>query len=348
MNKKALLSVLLLLALTVPARAQAPQGKSLAIFISGLSGSRQFQVYFKDASDKLAPVLRDNGYPEIYRFSETPGGGSSEFRADRDTLQKTLSEIAARGPYENVFVWVAGHGNGRDDETELHLPGQDVSYKELMGWLDQVPAKAGIFALAVPQGQAWIKTLARPGRVIAAGGGLREYDFIPWMFLRHFPSSFFSTAKSAGEVSAPRRTNLRDVFVEAQKKSQAWYRDNHLQPTELALLDADGDGKAESLFDPSQLPEPSAPSLEEAVSGPVPPERENLKIKAVDLSSFGSSAPKALSAAGDGTVLAPAVIESEPYPGAGEASEEREELPDSREAGKISFLISQGGEGHEF
>lgn len=330
----------------------AQPAKSVAVLVTGLSGSRQFQTYFQDSVNKLVPVLKASGYSAIYRFSETPGSSERDEAADREVLEKRLNELASAGPYENVFVWVAGHANGRDEEALLHLPKQDVSYKDLMGWLNQIESKRSVYALAVPQGQAWIKALAKPGRVIAAGSGLREYDFIPWMFLRHFPASFKSTARIPEGETAGAQTSLKDVFVEAQKKSQAWYRDNHLQPTELAYLDGDGDGSGEALFDPAMLPAPEEPSLEETQPLPPPSERSKIKAKAVDLSALGSrvqdeddkSVKIDEQSLDGGTLLAP----QEEAPSAPPAKTyDFETLPDSREAEAVLFTISRGGERYE-
>jgi len=332
--------------------ADTPPAKSIAVLVTGLSGSRQFQTYFQDSVNKLVPVLKASGYSVLYRFSEAPGNSEQGETASRDALEKKLTELAAAGPYENVFVWVAGHANGRDEESLLHLPKQDVSYKDLTGWLNQIESKRSVYALAIPQGQAWIKALAKPGRVIAAGSGLREYDFIPWMFLRHFPASFKSTARIAEGEAAGTRTSLKDVFVEAQKKSQAWYRDNHLQPTELAYLDGDGDGSGETLFDPAMLPEPDEPSLEEAQPLPASQERSKMKAKAVDLSALDSrvrdeedkSAKIGGQSSDGGTLLAP----QKEVPDAPRAKTyDFETLPDSREAEEVLFTISRGGERHE-
>lgn len=332
--------------------ADTPAPKSIAVLVTGLSGSRQFQTYFQDSMNKLVPVLKASGYSGIYRFSEAPVTSEQGEIANRDVLENRLKELASEGPYENVFVWVAGHANGRDEESLLHLPKQDVSYKDLMGWLNQIESKRSVYALAVPQGQAWIKALAKPGRVIAAGSGLREYDFIPWMFLRHFPASFKSTARIAQGETAGTRTSLKDVFVEAQKKSQAWYRDNHLQPTELAYLDGDGDGSGETLFDPAMLPEPGESSLEETAPVSAPAERSKMKAQAVDLSAIDPRGreedDKSAKIGGQdpegGTFLAT----QKEVPDAPRAKTyDFEALPDSREAEGVLFTISRGGERHE-
>ena len=42
--------------------------------------------------------------------------------------------------------------------------------------------------------------------------------------------------------------SLQDIFVETQQKIHQWYQDNNLHCTELALMDADGDGKGQPLL----------------------------------------------------------------------------------------------------
>lgn len=335
-----------------PVFADAAAPKNVAILITGLSGSRQFQSYFRDSVEKLVPILEASGYSGIYRFSEKPEVSQDADLVTRENLQNRLKSIAEQGPYENVFVWIAGHANGRDEESFLHLPEQDVSYKELMGWLEAIDSKRSLFALAIPQGQSWIKALAKPGRAVVAGSGLREYDFIPWMFLRNFPGAFQNTARFSAGESGPLVTSLKDVFVEAQNKSQAWYRDNHLQPTELAYLDADGDGLGEALFDPAALPEPEEPTLQVPEAPPVPAERGKLKAKAVDFSSIELRADHAenkkyeikVPEPADGMVLADKNTAAPPAPS---KAYDFEMLPDSKEAQKILFTISRGGERHD-
>ena len=351
-SKVCLCALFFLLSAQTPLQlfAEPVRGRNLALLITGLSGSHQFQGYFSDSVEKISEVLRVNGYPDeaIYRFSETPGTRANDFVSDKEHLEQKLKELAASGDYENVFIWIAGHANGRDEESLIHLPKQDVSYKELMGWIEPLSAKRMILALAIPQGQAWIQRFGKPGRIIAAGSGLREYDFIPWMFLRLFPAMFQATAGEMQPGSLSVGTSFKDVFVESQKRSQAWYRDNHLQPTELAYLDADGDAKGETLFDPETLTEPSDPILEIPKVLPASRDRGSLKAKAVDLSALNKAVEAdvlkvrekkaALPAEGKtGTLLATAERQVVVNKGL-----KLEALPDAQEAAKVIFLISGG------
>ncbi len=332
-----------------PLFAEPVQGRNLALLITGISGSHQFQGYFNDSISKLSEVLRANGYrdADIYQFSESPGTRANDFVSDKEHLEQKFKELAGRD-YENVFIWIAGHANGRDEESLMHLPKQDVSYKDLMGWIEPISAKRMVLALAIPQGQAWIQKMGKPGRLIAAGSGLREYDFIPWMFLRLFPAMFQATSGELQPGSLTMGTSFKDVFVESQQRAQAWYRDNHLQATELAYLDADGDGKGETLFDPESLPEPADPSLEAPKALPASGDRGRLKAKAVDLSALNKAeeadlvkiAEKTASEPiknKDGTLLA--------TPGAQTVVNKAlklETLPDAQEASKVIFFISGG------
>jgi hypothetical protein len=86
--------------------------------------------------------------------------------------------------------------------------------------------------------------------VVIAGNGLRVYDFLPLHFLRFFPSTLSRGVSEDPFAPRPKADvfSLRDALEDVQKRILFWYRVNRLHQTELALFDADGDGRGESLF----------------------------------------------------------------------------------------------------
>lgn len=232
---------------------EPPQGK-LGLFITGLSGDNTFKNYFEDASRRLRELLVSNGYQreELVRFSDSEENNQLWNQAEisrKENLRKFFKEISQRKtPFENAFIFIAGHANGRDEEAVLHLPGEDIVYRELMEEIDTLPAKQMIIVIATPQGMIWIQKLSRPGRVIVVGNGYREYDFLPMLFLRFFPAMFQeipnSPKNSSNEWS---QISLKDAFTRTQRKVRHWFQDNHLRMTERAFINANGDKKGKSL-----------------------------------------------------------------------------------------------------
>ena len=244
----------LLMGLTGAQAEGSVPGEKLGLFITGLSGSHQFQTYFNRAPEYFRQSLLWNGYrkEELIKFAEDKQGGqewgASEVAYKKDLLGY-LDQLAQRKtPYEEAFIFIGGHANGRDEEAMLHLPGEDLRYQDLMDKLDAIPAKHLILIVAAPQGEAWIERLAKPHRVIVAGNGYRQYDFIPMQFLRYFLEMFVRGVPRLAPGQKLRAPSLLDIFVETQQKIRRWYKNNNLYCTELALIDADGDGKGESLF----------------------------------------------------------------------------------------------------
>jgi hypothetical protein len=230
-----------------------PKKGSLAVLITGLSGEKDLSDDFNRAASRMKEFLLRNGYveDEIFRFSKLSGhegdGWHKQQTATRKNLEGFFKAQAGRSsPYEKYFLFIAGHANGRDEEAMFHLPGPDVSYKDLIQWVGAVPAQHMMGVFAASQGQTWIEKLSKPGRILIAGNGLRSSDFIPLEFLRFFPK-MIATPKIV-EYGAADRRSLGDVFWESQVKVQTWYFENNLHPTELALLDANGDKKGSTLI----------------------------------------------------------------------------------------------------
>jgi hypothetical protein len=241
---------------TQPSYAAESAGASnLAIFISGLPGGEKYKNSIQVAFQLLQNVLLENGFDrkQMVRFSPEPSGakewGEDHF-SRKAALEETMAEFAKYdGIYDTVFVFIAGHANGRDEDAKFHIPGEDISYQIMMKWIDAIPARKMILVLAISQGHIWIELLAKPGRIVIAGNGLREFDFMPVVFLRLFPYAFLNVANAQRKDSAQKtvEVSLRDAFIETQKGVANWYFFNQLRPTESALVDADGDGKGDKI-----------------------------------------------------------------------------------------------------
>lgn len=224
---------------------------NLGIFITGLSGELSYKTYLAEGVAKFERFLLSNGYHsgEFVEFSETgeaetaSAAGKKVMAATKENLKKFFEEQAEKkAAYENVFLFIAGHANGHDENAVFHLPGQDVNYAQFFEWIEKIPAKKILIVHGASQGDVWIKKLSGADRVIITGSGDRKVDFIPIVFLRTFPKVLTSNQPGAMTIS------LKDAFIETQRKVQNWYWTEELHPTEIAMIDADGDGKGESLI----------------------------------------------------------------------------------------------------
>ena len=185
--------------LTLPCAMGAPvpvkSGDNFAFFLTGLPGNNQFKIHMAEAVKSLREVLRANGYSaqQMVLFSEKPASGDLWGKnevATKEGIEEFLKDTHKRlKPYDRAFIFICGHANGRDEEALFHLPGPDMMYQTLMEGIDGIPAKEMTVVVIASQGHAWIRKLGRPGRVIIAGNGLRQFDFIPMLFLRFFPKN---------------------------------------------------------------------------------------------------------------------------------------------------------------
>jgi hypothetical protein len=227
-----------------------PEGSKLGLFIYGISGAGKYKKINDRSWDKLSSLLLVNGYrtDEIWRFSESPAlepkWGGDEVN-DQRNIGDFLREISERKtPYEEVFIYISGHANGRDEKAKFHTSGEDVSYEKLMRWIDKIPAKNIVIVLALSQGHVWISELSRPGRIIIAGTGMRKFDMMPLVFSSIFPSIFEASAQAFD-----REVSLKEAFIKTQYFVRKWYQVRDLYITETALLDDEGKGQGKDYLD---------------------------------------------------------------------------------------------------
>jgi hypothetical protein len=265
--QKKFLRMLLILGLGIffsTENALAETKPRLALFITGLSGTHATEVNFQKAVEDLRAFLLLNGYqPEqLVRIADEKGLDlpeklwAVEKLATKQNLAKYLDEVAQKDTvFENVFIFISGHANGRDEEAMFHLPGDDMAYKDLMAGIQNIRARQMMMVVAASQGTAWVENLSSPERIIVVGNGLREFDSMPMLFLRTFPELLRKFPRSEGELSETSEASvtLLEAFTESQRRVLHWYRENGLHTTEMAILDADGDKKAETLLRPEAM-----------------------------------------------------------------------------------------------
>lgn len=242
--------------------SEIPSAERLAIFISGLSGNHEFKTHFQDALKRMNEALLHKGYKkeEMVLFFEKPVKDSRWNHpqiTNKENLLQFFDQLEkANHQYSEVFIYVIGHADGFDENAMFHLPGDDMSYSQLMKAMDKVQARQMIVVIAASQGEAWIQNFSRRSRILIIGSGNRQFDFIPLVFLRFFPESLEKAGlpipqeqiEKNKEVPQFYPDSLFDAFFETQEKIIAWYRNNKLHKTEIAMLDGDGDKKAESFI----------------------------------------------------------------------------------------------------
>jgi len=255
-NCIALLSgaVFLFQLMTPHARAES-EPQNLGLFILGKPGTHGFDGLFDSAHQSLSRVLAMNGFDEETAqmvFNENPSIGKNHYSCDRASLEKNISAAAKRGSYDSVVLFIAGHANGRDEDAFFHLPGQDIRYQELIDLIQQIHAKHWIVVVAAAQGQVWVKEFSGKNRIVIAGNGQREFDFMPVQFLTLFPRMFEQASlwhvQNAAAEAAPKPISLAEVFFLTARAVHRWYADNNLLATEEPVLEADGDGTAVSVW----------------------------------------------------------------------------------------------------
>jgi hypothetical protein len=198
--------------------------------VVGAEGEPEFAANFAKAAKAWEASARRGAaqYTAI-------GLGSESQPSDRARLQTWISE---RVPEGNEAIWIVylGHGTFDGREARLNLRGDDVTAKELSGWLNSV-RRPVVFIHGGSASAPFISALSAPGRIIVTAtrsGSEMNYA----RFGERFASA---VTEASADIDQDGQTSLLEAFVTAAQQVHAFYTENSRLATEHALLDDNGD-----------------------------------------------------------------------------------------------------------
>jgi hypothetical protein len=235
-----------LLAVTaaVPEFAHA-QARTHVLIVAGIGGTAQFRESFHAEASKIYTALTEqHGIPTddvVYlgeRVDVAPGMISEQ--STRANVLKVLGEIAQRaGTNDRLLVILIGHGTESNGESQLNLPGPDLTPSDFQLASIAFPTQQLALVLTGSAGGGWVRPLAGPNRIIiSATRSSREQNATRF-------GQFFADA-IAGEgadLDHDGRISLLEAFIYARQEVARHYSNENLMLSEHAVLEDDGDGQ---------------------------------------------------------------------------------------------------------
>jgi hypothetical protein len=175
---------------------------------------------------------------------QSPAFGPNAIACTRESLKKTLADIASAAGHIDRFVfYYTGQANRAANTLRLNLRGQDIVHEELVQWLGTVKARQKLIILDCPCAGLALKDLADPNTIIVCSARSDQYDSPRF-------SDYFVPALLQWEPDkdVDGRLSLLEAFQTTTRELDKYYEQEKCYKSENALLEDDGDGV------PSQQP----------------------------------------------------------------------------------------------
>ena len=225
------------------ARAQAPQGATHLLVVSGAGGEPQYREPFHALGARLAQAAVEKhglSRANVTFLAEDSARAPAQGRSSRDGLQRALAGIAARARAEDqVVIVLIGHGSQQGAAARFNLPGPDITAAELAALLGQLGARTVAVVNTASASGEWVPALAGRNRVVitATKSG---FEANATLFPRHFVDAL---AGDGADADKDRTVSLLEAYEFARRETARAYESDNRLLTEHAQLDDDGDGK---------------------------------------------------------------------------------------------------------
>ncbi len=200
------------------------------IVVTGAPGEDEYGQQFATWAQRWAQLAAADKTLEYLRLGAEPADQS-----DRELLQQAISNVDER--VERLWLVLIGHGTDDRESSKFNLIGPDVSAVELDQWLDQVDCQVVVINCASASGGFIGKLKAVRRIVITATKSGAQYNFARF-------GDYLSQAISdpSLDLDKDQQTSLFEAFVAASRNTLDYYDREKRLPSELALLDDNGDG----------------------------------------------------------------------------------------------------------
>jgi hypothetical protein len=217
------------------------------VIISGRGGEEEYAERFDDWGQRLRGVLIGQcGHPEanVLLLNETgeEANGTSTIKGIRNVFRSLSERIT---PDDDVFIFLIGHGSYRRQVAKLNIPGEDLTAKDLDGFLKTLSAGRIIVVNGASMSAPFVNALSGDGRMICASTRSTDQRNAT-QFMR-----FFVQALEDGSADQNRddRISVLEICTQASSLTDAWFLSEGLIATENAIIDDNGDGLGTRLSD---------------------------------------------------------------------------------------------------
>jgi len=219
------------------------QAEGYHLVLVGSGGTAEYTTKFQEWGERLrAAIVTQLEAPadQVAVLTET-GSVVTEATTgiDRETIAAAFSQLQKKiGPDEDLYVYLIGHGSYIKDESNFHIPGPDLTARELDALLESLGNGTTIVINSTSSSAGFINELSAPDRIICtATKNVSEVNATEFM-------RFFIEAIEEGSADRnhDERISVLEACEQAAELTASWYSSENLIATEHAILDDNGDG----------------------------------------------------------------------------------------------------------
>lgn len=212
------------------ATAKSPIQSQRLIVVTGAAGEDEYGKQFEAWSQRWSQLASEENRIEVVAVGEPIDETSAH-----DQLREHIQ--SAEGQVERLWIVLIGHGTDDRQRSKFNLVGPDVSATELDSWLKPVKCPVVVVNCASASG-SFIKKLEAENRiVITATKSGAQHNFARF-------GDYLSQAicDPSLDLDKDRQVSLFEAFVAATRMTLDFYDREKRLPSELALIDDNGDG----------------------------------------------------------------------------------------------------------
>lgn len=227
-----------------PARAAASDGPRVWV-VGGLAGDAERVERYRTTVTRLRDALRQGfGIPENDIRLLFDRGGKGLTACAEGALRRELDglcEASASG--RPLWLILVGHGATGKDDARFHLQGRDLTARELGERLAGAGSGSPLVILLTHTASgAFLDALAGPNRVLVAASAPGQED--NETEFPHVLAEVLSRPREA-DTDGNGTLTVTEMVRATSARVEAWYRERGVVVTERAVVDGNGDGKAD-------------------------------------------------------------------------------------------------------
>lgn len=217
------------------------------VIVCGSGGEAPYVERFEDWGQRLRRVLIDQmGQDQDHVYLLTESGKNARGVSLLNNIKKTFQDVGRKvSKQDDVFVYLIGHGNYRQNIAKLNVPGEDLTADHLHEWMRAWKAQQVVVINSAPTSAAFVNVLSGQGRIICTSTrNVEERNATRFM-------EFFIQALESRSADQNRdeRISVLELCQQAELLTAAWYGGEGYLITEHPILDDNGDGKGTRLTD---------------------------------------------------------------------------------------------------
>lgn len=224
--------------------AAEPAGPRVWV-IGGLAGDSERAERYLATVTRLRDSLRQQfGLPDRDVQVLFERGAKGLKACDEGNLMRELDavrESATSG--RPLWLILVGHAATGKDEARFHIPGRDVTARQLGERLSRASGNSPLTVLLTHAASgSFLEALAGPNRCLlaAAAPGTEDNE----TEFPHLLAEVLASPRGA-DVDGDGRVSVWELERAVTGRVEAWYRERGLVRTERAVVDGNGDGRAD-------------------------------------------------------------------------------------------------------